>query len=390
MPPLAIFAGRAFTPREEIPDAVLLADDGRIAAIGPRDAVRVPPSARRLEAREETLVPGFVDVHIHGAGGADVMDASPDALRTVARTVARFGTTSLVATTVTAAHDATCRSAAGIAQFIDSQTGAPQAAEAQILGIHFEGPFLSRNRCGAQPAEWLQAPSVATLDKMLDAAQGTARILTLAPELPGALDLIDAARRRGLVVALGHTDATFAEARAAIERGAAHAAHVFNAMRPFAHRETGVLGAVLTDPRVTAELIADGVHVDDAAIALLLAVKGRERIVLVSDATAATARPDGHYRLGTFEVTVKDGICRTALGHLAGSTLTLDRALRRLVALGAPPADAVRMLTLNPARVLGLEKKKGVLAPGADADVLLLDDSLRVTRVFTRGISVHS
>jgi N-acetylglucosamine-6-phosphate deacetylase len=384
---LAIFAGRALTPLEEIRDAVLVVEDGVIRAIGSRDAVTVPAGARRLEARSATLVPGFVDVHIHGAGGHDVMDASEAALRTVAQTVARFGATSLVATTVTAPLDRTCRSVEAMARCIRAGQS-PGAAE--ILGVHFEGPFLSRIRCGAQPAEWLQPPSVASLEKMLDAAQGTARLLTLAPELPGALEVIDAARQRGLVVSLGHTDATYAEARAAIERGARHAAHVFNAMRPFSHRETGVLGAVLTDPRVTAELIADGVHVDPAAMQLLLAAKGAAGVVLVSDATAATAMPDGTYRLGTFEVIMKGGVCRTAQGNLAGSTLTLDRALRNIVALGTPLRDAVAMLTLHPARVLGLEKKKGALLPGADADLVLLDEGLLLHRVFTRGIEISA
>jgi N-acetylglucosamine-6-phosphate deacetylase len=382
---LEILADRALTPQEEIRDAVLLAEDGVIRAIGPRDAVAVAASARRIEARGRTLVPGFVDVHIHGAGGHDVMEASDAALRTIAQTVARCGTTSLLATTVTAPMEQTYRSVEAMARHIRARqpTGA-----AEILGVHFEGPFLSAARCGVQPAEFMLPPNVATLEKMLEAAQGTARILTLAPELPGAGEVIDAALQRGLVVSLGHTDATYAQASAAIERGARHAAHVFNAMRPFSHRETGVLGAVLTDARITAELIADGVHVDPPAMKLLLAAKGPAGVVLVSDATSATAMPDGTYRLGTFEVMVKDGVCRSARGNLAGSTLTLDRALRNIVALGVPLREAVAMLTLRPAHLLGLEKRKGVLAPGADADVVLLDQTLKVRQVFVRGEQV--
>jgi N-acetylglucosamine-6-phosphate deacetylase len=199
------------------------------------------------------------------------------------------------------------------------------------------------------------------------------------------MDLISAARRAGVVVSLGHTDATFDEAMAAIHAGARHAAHVFNAMRPFSHRETGVLGAVLTSRDVTAELIADGVHVDDAAIRLLLAAKGPDRIVLVSDGTAATGMPDGRYRLGTFEVSVSGGVCQNAEGKLAGSTLTLDRAVRHMAGLGIPLAEAVRMATWNPARVLGIEGRKGTLAAGADADLVLLDDKLNVARVMVRG-----
>jgi N-acetylglucosamine-6-phosphate deacetylase len=184
---------------------------------------------------------------------------------------------------------------------------------------------------------------------------------------------------------MGHTDATYAEAEAAIERGARHAVHVFNAMRPFSHRETGILGATLTDPRITAEVIADGVHVDGPAIRLLLTAKGFDSVLLVSDAIAATGMPDGKYLLGNLEVRVAGGVSRNAEGRLAGSTLTLDRAVRNIVALGVPRAAAVQMATLNPARLLGIESRKGILAAGADADIVLLDSELRVAGVMTRG-----
>lgn len=385
----AICADRALTPLEEILDCVVLVEDRRIAAVGRRDSLQLPPGTREIRAPGMTIVPGFVDVHIHGAGGHDVMEANATALHSIAQMAARFGTTSLVATTVTAALDRTCQSLEGMAGFIRAQSAPVGAPQAEILGLHFEGPFISHARRGVHPEDAIAAPSVPALRRMLAAAAGCAKILTLAPELPGALDLIAAALAEALVVALGHTDATFAEAQAALQCGARHAVHVFNAMRPFSHRETGVLGAVLTSSDVTAELIADGVHVDPAAMRLLFAAKGAARVILVSDATSAAGMPDGTYRLGTFEVTVAGGVCRNAHGRLAGSTLTLDRALRNVVALGVPLADAVRMLTLNPATLLGLELRKGVLAPGADADLLLLDHSLQVTGVMTRGIGLQ-
>jgi len=386
---LAIHAARACTPLEEIPDALLIVEDGRVAAIGRRDAASLPSGVQEIDARELTLAPGFVDVHIHGAGGFDVMDATPQAMSTVAATVARFGTTSLLATTVTASPDRTCRSLEGMAQFIRRQhdsASAPVAAE--YLGIHFEGPFISHARKGVHPPEFIAAPSSELLNRFLGAAGGFGRLLTLAPEVPGALDLVDAARGRGVVVGMGHTDAKFDQAREAIARGAGHAVHVFNAMRPFSHRETGVLGAVLTDPTVTCELIADGVHVDDAAIKILLAAKGVRGTILISDGTAATAMPDGNYRLGTFEVTVAGGVCRDARGNLAGSTLTLDRALRKMVSLGVALPEALAMLTRNPAQLLGLQERKGVLAPGADADFVLLDDRMVLQSVFVKGSPV--
>jgi N-acetylglucosamine-6-phosphate deacetylase len=386
MPTTAIFADRVLTPFEEILDSVVLVEGSKIAAVGRRGRVQVPHGAREIAARGKTIVPGFVDVHIHGAGGHDVMESEAGALGKVAAAVARHGTTSLVATTVTASEDQTCRSVAGIARFISqARESAPRAPSAEILGIHFEGPFISRARRGVHPEQWIAAPSPALLLRFLAAANGTALILTLAPELPGALELVVAARSAGLAVSLGHTDASYDEARAAIAAGARHAAHVFNAMRPFSHRETGVLGAVLTSHEVIAELIADGVHVDPAAMRMLLDLKTPQRVILVSDGTAATGMPDGKYHLGTVEVNVSGGVCRNAEGKLAGSTLTLDRALRNIVALGVPLHAALGMVTANPARQLGLSTRKGMLAAGADADLVLLDSNLEVSGVMTRG-----
>jgi N-acetylglucosamine-6-phosphate deacetylase len=386
---IAIYAQRALTPLEEILDAVILVDGTRIAAVGRKGAIDVPRGAAEFTAGAGTVIPGFVDVHIHGAGGHDVMEGTDAAFDAVTATVARHGTTSIVATTVTASPADTCRSVAAIARAAKRGADAPLAtrgaARAEILGVHFEGPFISAARRGVHPEEWIAAPSVALLDQFIDAADEAARILTLAPELPDALDLVREARRRGVVAAMGHTDASYAEAEAAIGAGVRHAVHVFNAMRPFSHRETGVLGAVLTAREVTAELIADGVHVDDAAIRVLLAAKGIDRTVLVSDGISATGMPDGRYRLGTFDVNVTGGVCRNAEGKLAGSTLTLDRAVRHMVSLGVGLAEAVRMATLNPASVLGMEGRKGILAAGADADLVLLDDNLMVANVMTRG-----
>ncbi|MGH9703678.1 MAG: N-acetylglucosamine-6-phosphate deacetylase [Candidatus Acidiferrales bacterium] len=387
MPRVAITGGRVLTPLQEISGAAILIEGGRITRVGRREEIRLPAGVAEIEAGGQTIVPGFVDVHIHGAGGHDVMEATADSLETVARTVARFGTTTLVATTVTAPADQTCRSLEGMARYIRGTIKGKEnsAPRAEIAGIHFEGPFISHARRGVHPPDAIANPSVPLLDRFLEAAGGCARILTLAPELPGALELVQRAREAGLVVALGHTDATYEQASAAIDRGASHAVHVFNAMRPFSHRQTGVLGAVLTDPRVTTEVIADGIHVDDAAIRLLLAAKGIERVVLVSDGISATGMPDGTYRLGTFDVAVSGGVCRNLEGRLAGSTLTLDRAIRHVVSLGVPLFEAVRMATEIPAMRLGLAGRKGVIAPGADADLVMLTPDLQIARVMVRG-----
>ena len=386
MTTLLLHAGRAVTPAAEISDAGILIHDGTIEAVGPRQALRLPAGAEEIREPEAIAIPGFVDVHIHGAGGSDVMEGTRQAIGTVARTIAEHGTTSFLATTVTASAEDTSRSIEGISHYIEHQHE-EDAVRSEVLGIHFEGPFLSPTRRGVHPQEWLQLPSVELLARFLKVARGTARLLTIAPELPGAPSCIEAAHTAGLVVAMGHTDANYEQTRAAIARGVRHAVHVYNAMRPFTHRDPGVIGAVLTSPEVTAELIADGVHVEDGAMRLLLQAKGVERVILVSDGTAATGMPDGKYKLGPLEVTVSGGICRNAEGKLAGSTLTLDRALRNIVALGFSLPEAVRMLTQNPALLLGLEFKKGTLRPGADADIVLLDSSLQIRRVWTRGIT---
>jgi N-acetylglucosamine-6-phosphate deacetylase len=386
MPTTLIHAGRAFTPTTEIPDAGILIHDATIETVGPRSGMTLPAAASEIIATDKIAAPGFLDVHIHGAGGHDVMEATDDALAAVARTIAAHGTTSFVATTVTASPDAICRSAQAVAQYFASQHQAGDR-RAEVLGVHFEGPFISPARRGVHPPEFLRLPSADVLAQFIAAAKGRAQILTIAPELLGAMPCIDAARKAGMVVAIGHTDATYEQARAAITRGAHHAVHVYNAMRPFSHRDSGVIGAVLITPEVTAELIADGVHVDETAMRLLLHAKGPSCVILVSDGISATGMPDGKYMLGPFEVTVSGGVCRNAEGRLAGSTLTLDRALRNVVNLGTPLADALRMLTLNPATLLGLEFKKGVLRAGADADIVLLDEALNITNVWARGLT---
>jgi N-acetylglucosamine-6-phosphate deacetylase len=383
-----LHAARVLTPTSEITGAGILIRDGVIEELGVREGMRLPDGAQEISATDKTAIPGFVDVHIHGAGGRDVMEGSEEAISGVAKTVARHGTTSFVATTVTASPEDTIHSVEGIARYI-SQQHETDDTRAEVLGIHFEGPFLNPARRGVHPTEWLKLPSAELLEQFLQAAAGNAQILTLAPELLGAMPCIDAARNAGMVVAVGHTDATYEQTRAAIAHGVRHAAHVYNAMRPFSHRDSGVIGAILTSPEVSAELIADGVHVEETAMKILLQAKGPEHTILISDGTSATGMPDGKYMLGKFEVTVSGGICRNSEGKLAGSTLTLDRALRNIVGLGIPLVNAVRMLTLNPAALLGIEFKKGALRTGADADIVLLDESLQISSIWVRGVAVE-
>jgi N-acetylglucosamine-6-phosphate deacetylase len=382
-----LHVGRAHTPAGELHDAGILVRDGVIEAVAPRHSLTLPEGGQEIVANDKIAAPGFVDVHIHGAAGHDVMEGTEKALSAIASSIGSHGTTSFVATTVTANPDVICKSSEGIARYIAVQHE-KSIRGAEVLGVHFEGPFISPIRRGVHPPEWLKLPSADLLEKFVEAAHGNALILTIAPELLGAMPCIDAARKSGMVVGIGHTDATYEQTRAAMARGAHHAIHTYNAMRPFSHRDAGVIGAVLTSPDITAELIADGVHVDETAMRLLLQAKGAGGVILISDGISATGMPDGNYQLGDFEVTVSGGVCRNSEGKLAGSTLTLDRALRNIVGLGASLHDALQMLTLNPAKLLGIEHKKGVLRESADADIVLLNEGLEVTQVYARGLAV--
>src|SRR5580704_173976 len=386
----AIYATRILAPQEDFTDCVMTIEDGRITGIGHRDEAHIPPGAADYVASNLTVVPGFVDVHIHGAGGRDVMEATPEALDKITSTVARFGTTSMVATTVTAPVDVTCRSLEGIAKYIRAQKPPAERTRfaAEILGIHLEGPFISHARRGVHPLESIAAPSIPVFKQLFAAADGLVKMITIAPEIPGAIDLIHAATAEGVVVGIGHTDATYEQARAAIDAGARHGVHVYNAMRPFTHRDPGVIAAILTDTDVTAEVIADNVHVAGPAMQVLLGTKGFDTVIAISDGISATGMPDGRYRLGEIEVEVSKGVARNSEGNLAGSTLTLDRALRNLVKLGVPFADAVRMATVLPARRLGVAGKKGILVVGGDADIAVRTPEMKLAGVMTCGVGL--
>jgi N-acetylglucosamine-6-phosphate deacetylase len=383
----AIYATKILAPQEEFTDCVMTVENGRITGMGHRDEVNIPAGSKDYVAAGATVIPGFVDVHIHGAGGHDVMEGTTAALDTITSTVARFGTTSMLATTVTAPVDVTCRSLEGIAKYIRAHEKLSDETRfgAEILGIHLEGPFISYSCRGVHPPASIIHPSIEILKQFREAAEGLVRMVTVAPELPGAIEFIQAAVADGIVVGMGHTNATYEETRAAIAAGARHGVHMYNAMRPFNHRDPGVIGAILTDPDVTAEIIADGVHVAGPAIQVLLGTKGFDTVIAISDGISATGMGDGNFRLGEMEVQVKGGVARSSEGNLAGSTLTLDRALRYLVSLGVPFVDAVRMATILPARRLGLAGKKGILAIGADADLAILTPDMKLAGVMTRG-----
>ncbi|HUD73880.1 MAG TPA: N-acetylglucosamine-6-phosphate deacetylase [Terracidiphilus sp.] len=404
-------AERLWDGTKLLDNPMVVIEDGRIASISSRASAEPPdPLAGRgfrspasilsqfgalvvvIEGKEKilhfpgaTLAPAFFDVHIHGAKGHDVMEATVEALDTMGSFLASRGTGSYLATTVTAPLDATLRSLSGLAKLLARPAVAGQA---RPLGIHLEGPFLSHSKRGVQPAEHLLAPDIAAFDRFFEAAEGHIRLMTLAPELPGAVELAVHATARGVRVSLGHSNATAAETRAAIAAGAVSATHTFNAMRPLDHREPGILGTVLTCDTLFAEMICDGIHTAREMAKLWWRAKGPERAILVTDAMSAAGMPDGEYQLGGFAVQVANG--RAMVGDvLAGSVLTLDRALANFVEFtGAPLEQALRLATVNPAAMTGLSDQAGSVAVGQPTSLVAVDRAGKLVGSVVNGQQV--
>ncbi len=417
----------------------LWAEGGAIRATGTGAPPAIGPGCEVLDAAGASLLPGFVDLHLHGAVGHDVTDGDAAGLRAIARFLVRHGVTAFAPTTWSASAEATLAAVESVAAVRGPVTGG-----AHVLGAHLEGPWLSPSRCGAQDPAALRPPDLGELRRLL-ATGGVARV-TLAPELPGAQDLLDAALDAGVAMSMGHSDASYALAASAVDRGVRSATHLYNAMRPLHHRDPGVVGAVLADPRVTAELIADGTHVHPAALRVAWNAKGADGLALVSDALRPTglpaaAAPDGrtfHRSGGTIHGSAAPGpssgprSSRSELpqplasgrveqdpagvsggcgretgparppgalpgavwladGTLAGSTLLLDAALRTMTAAtGAPLVALWPVTSRTPARVLGIDGRKGGLEPGMDGDLVLLDSDLRVLATVVAGCVVHA
>jgi N-acetylglucosamine-6-phosphate deacetylase len=326
------------------------------------------------------LVPGFVDIHVHGGGGATYTTGEVDQARQVAAFHLSHGTTTTLASLVTSPPELMHQATVGYA---------PLVAEGVIAGIHYEGPYLSAVRCGAQNPDHLRKPDLDELACLIEAGAGAVRMVTIAPELPGASEAIKWLVARGVTVAIGHTDATYDQTLAGVAAGATVGTHVFNGMRPPHHREPGPVYALLAADTVVCEFIADGVHLHDGTLRFATGVTGPHRAALITDAMTATGMPDGTYELGGQPVTVSGGVARLAegtegAGSIAGSTLTMDAALRRAVRAGLSIVDATAMAATTPARALGLTDR-GAVVPGLRADLVILSDDLQVQRVMRAG-----
>jgi N-acetylglucosamine-6-phosphate deacetylase len=386
--PTVVTASKLWDGTRLLDHPILTVEDGRILSISTRATSEIPASPKTLDFPEATLAPSFFDVHIHGASNHDVMEATPAALDSIGRFLASRGTGAYLATTVTAPVDDTLRALSGLAHLLNHPADAIPLA--RPIGIQLEGPFLSHLKRGVHPPQHLQPADIALFDSFYDAAEGHVRLMTLAPELPGAPELAAHATNRGVRVSVGHSNATAAETRAVVAAGAVSATHTFNAMRPLDHREPGILGVALSEDSIYAELICDGIHTTPEIVRIWSRCKGPHRAILVTDAISATGMPDGEYRLGGLTVSVANG--RATSGDvLAGSVLTLDRALANFLRFtGSSLEHGLRLLTTNPAALIGssgLATNVSHLAPGLPANFVAVNPDGTLAASFLHGQS---
>jgi N-acetylglucosamine-6-phosphate deacetylase len=368
--------GRAFLHGVIEADTLITIDDGTIADIA--RIAHPPADAHRIDG---VVVPGFLDTHVHGGDGADFMDANDEANERIAAFHARHGTTAMAATTLSASRGDLKGAVDAIVRSLHRSSGA------EIAAIHLEGPYINAERAGAQDRSSIRPPDIHELAALLVEAPRLAWIVTIAPEIAGVQPLIEHFRDR-VTFAIGHTNASYADAVAAVAWGARHFTHLFNAMTPLLHREPGVVGAAMVSEEATVELIADGIHVHHAALRIAARMMP-DRVLLVTDAMRACGMQDGTYRLYEYDVTVADGAARLADGTLAGSVLTMDRAVRNMVELAGLPLETILpFATTIPARLLGVSDRKGRIENGYDADLVVLDDRLEIERVLVRGHAV--
>ncbi|MFI1018049.1 N-acetylglucosamine-6-phosphate deacetylase [Streptomyces sp. NPDC020965] len=353
-------------------------EHGRVIVDGTKLAAAAPADAPTRDLSGHWIVPGFVDLHNHGGGGASFTGGSAEDVLRGVRTHREHGTTTLVASLVTAETDYLAQRAGALSELVE---------QGDLAGIHFEGPFISPCRKGAHSEELLRHPDPSEVRKLIDAARGTARMVTLAAELPGGIDSVRLLVEHGVIAAIGHTDATYEQTVDAIDAGATVATHLFNAMPTLGHRAPGPIAALLEDERVTVELINDGTHLHPAALELAFHRAGAGRVAFITDAMDAAGFGDGRYQLGPLAVDVVDGVARLAEGgSIAGSTLTLDTAFRRAATVDRlPVGDIVQAISANPAKLLGVYDRVGSLEPGKDADLVVLDDEFRLVGVMRRG-----
>lgn len=381
----AFLHAQIVTPFRIIDNGTLVVDGRQVAGVGRESEVQIPPGSVVYDCSGMIITPGFIDLLVHGGGGAGFADMNIEAVRTISEFFFRHGTTGLLAALYSKPEKEMVADVRRIAQFITSSPGS------NVVGMHLEGPFINRDLHGAMKSEYLWQPSVKRWQALHEAGGGYIRLMTIAPELSGADEVMRAAARDGVVLSIGHSAADYAEVVKAIDNGAAHVTHMFNAMKPFHHRTPGLITAALLHNELKVELIADGFHVHPAVMRLIYKVKGDGGIILITDAIRASGMPSGEYTFMDQKITVKDRKAYLDDGTLAGSTLTMDQAVKNMVELAEVPLeDAVRMASLNGAKVLGVEHRKGILAVGKDADIVIMRKDFEVAMTMSMGEIRHT
>lgn len=383
----SIFTGMQILHENEwLRNHALIVRDGKIQSVLAANLIKDTSSATVYEfPGDYYLSPGFIDLHIHGAQGFDVMDGSLDALTGISEALAAEGVTGFLATTMTAESSRISAVLKTIAKAMPGHKGAA------ILGAHLEGPFISPDKMGAQLADEISQPDPDLLAAWQGMAKGAIKLLTLAPELANAMALIKKSREMNIIASIGHTNATYAETNIAIKTGCSHATHLFNAMRGIHQREPGAVGALMLADNINAELIVDGLHLHPAIVEMVLRLKGKDKILLVTDAMRAKCLGDGQYDLGGQSVSVRSSVATLSDGTLAGSTLRMPQAVKNMVQFTkCSLADAIYMASLNPARRLGLSGRKGSIAVGKDADLVILNPSFEIIMTMRNGVPVYA
>jgi len=374
----SIYNCRIVSKYEIVENQALIFND-RIVAVIPEDKMKDYKVDEMIDGGGKYLSPGFIDIHMHGCSGEDVMDAKEDTLPNMSRSIVRTGVTGFLGATMTMEMSKIKNALYNIRESMDKLDGA------EMLGCHLEGPFISKEFKGAQAEQYITDPSFPLIEEFQDII----KIVTLAPESKGSIEFISECRKRGIVVSIGHSNATFEETLEAVKAGASHIAHTFNGMPPLHHRKPGVLGAAMLCD-VNCELIVDNVHSHPAAQAILLKTKGYDKLVLITDAMRACLMEEGNYNLGGQDVIVKNKEARLVSGALAGSVLTMNDAIRNFIHNhGAAMQDVIRMASWNPARILSVEDRKGSIAPGKDADMVLFDENIEIYQTIIKGNTVY-
>lgn len=373
---IIIINGTIITPFHLVSGKAIVVEKGRIREIVNKEELSTATliGAEVIEGKDKYIVPGYIDIHVHGGGGSDVMDGNYEAINQIAIAHSHFGTTSFLPTTMTMSKDKIIRSLRSICEAVKKGT-----AGAEILGIHMEGPYINPEKKGAQKEDEIKEISLKEFLEFNQASSNLIRLVTIAPEMPGAIGLIKYLYKQGIIASVGHTNATYVQTQAGIQAGLSHVTHTFNAMRGLHHREPGVVGAALTSPELTVEIIADGIHIHPIVLKILTKIKEDEKVVLITDAMRAAGLKEGTYDLGGQEVIVAKGQARLKDGTLAGSVLTMDKAVKNMVnKIGIQLPKAIQMASFNPARSIGVENRKGSLEPGKDADIVILNKKLEV------------